>query len=104
MLEHCVFCAITPQTREAEVESVFSRLASLVGEVEGMLSFHAGPNRDFERKSTPYSHGFICRFQDRDAHLAYERHPVHVAAGRDLVALCVGGHDGIIVFDLEITP
>ena len=102
MIEHCVFCAIPADVSEAGLADVMNRLESLKAEVDGMLGFRSGPNRDFENKSGSYTYGFVCTFRDREAHLAYERHPVHQAAGRDLVALCEGGYDGIIVFDLEI--
>ena len=102
MLEHCVFCDIRADVTEDQVAGVMARLASLQGQVDGMLAFRHGPNRDFEAKSARYGVGFICTFRDRAAHLAYEQHPVHQAAGRDLVALCNGGVDGIAVFDLEI--
>ena len=102
MFEHCVFCQILPDTPRARVEDILSRLGSLLGLVDGMEAFRAGPNRDFEGKTGQYGVGFICTFRTRAAHLAYDAHPVHKAAGADLVAICVGGYAGITVFDLEI--
>lgn len=102
MLEHCVFCQIRPDIPREKVEDILSRLASLLGLVEGMEDFRAGPNRDYEAKTGAYALGFICTFRDRAALLAYGSHPVHRAAGADLVAICSGGHAGINVFDLEI--
>jgi hypothetical protein len=102
MLDHCVFCQIRPENPAARVEDILSRLASLLGLVEGMEDFRAGPNRDYEGKSAAYGMGFICRFRDREALRAYDLHPAHRAAGADLVAVCQGGADGITVFDLEI--
>jgi hypothetical protein len=102
MLEHCVFCDILPDTPQERIDEIMVRLASLRGVVDGMLDFRAGPNRDYEAKTGRYSHGFICTFRDRAAHLAYDAHPQHKAAGADLVAICTGGYSGIIVFDLEI--
>ncbi len=102
MIEHCVFCQIRSDVTSASLADVMERLASLLPIVDGLVDFRTGPNRDFENKSGEYTHGFICTFRDRDAHLEYERHPVHAAAGRDLVALCVNGYDGITVFDLQV--
>ena len=102
MIEHCVFCQIRTDVTSTALADVFERLASLLPVVDGMVDFRAGPNRVFESKSGQYTHGFICTFRDRDAHLEYERHPVHAAAGKDLVALCVGGYEGITVFDIEV--
>ena len=101
MLMHCVFCALKPEVTEARIRSVFDRFASLVGQVDGMTGFHAGPNRDFEDKTGAFGWGFVCVFRDRPAHLAYERHPVHQAAGADLVSMCRDGHAGIRVYDLD---
>ena len=102
MLQHCVFCDIRAEVSPSAVEDVMRRLADLVPQVNGMIAFQHGPNRDFEAKSGRFSMGFICTFRDRAAHLAYDAHPQHQAAGRDLVALCTGGAAGIIVFDLEV--
>lgn len=102
MLQHCVFCDIRADADPAEVADVMRRLADLAPVVDGMVAFQQGPNRDYEAKSARYSLGFICTFRDRAAHLAYESHPGHQAAGRDLVALCNGGADGIMVVDLEV--
>lgn len=101
MIEHCVFCQIRPDAAPGALDDVMRRLGSLLGVVDGMEAFRSGPNRDYENKSGVYTYGFVCTFRDRDAHLAYERHPVHAAAGRDLVALCQNGYAGITVFDLE---
>lgn len=102
MLEHCVFCDIPDSVPQARIDGIVARFAALVGQVPGMTGFSAGINRDFEAKSGRYRHGFICRFTDRTAHLAYENHPEHQAAGAELVSICTGGHAGIIVFDLEV--
>ena len=45
----------------------------------GLLDFCFSANLNFENKSTDYGDGFIVTFKDRDAHLAYERHPHHVS-------------------------
>lgn len=77
-------------------------LQGLMAKVPGMLDFAHGPNRDFENLSPGYSYGFVITFADRTAHLAYERHPDHVAAGGMLVASSAGGINGIFVVDLEV--
>lgn len=103
MLQHCVFCDVRADAPEGALADVMRRLAGLMGKVGGMIAFQHGPNRDYEAKSARYGMGFICTFRDRAAHLAYEQHPEHQAAGRDLVALCNGGVAGITVFDLEVS-
>lgn len=85
----------------ASVEEAMRLLSGLVGMIDGMVDFACGPNRDFECKSRDYQFGFVITFEDREAHVAYERHPDHVKAGEKLVAACKGGHKGIFVVDLE---
>lgn len=102
MLIHCVFCAIRPDADRDDLAAVYKVFADLVPRIDGMISFHAGPNRDFEAKTPAYTDGFVIHFANRSAHLAYEGHPDHKAAGARLVGLCNGGHAGIIVFDLEV--
>jgi len=102
MLIHCVFCDIRPDAPRADLAEVYATFAGLVGQVDGMLSFRQGPNRDYEGKSARYSEGFVVTFRDRAAHLAYDAHPAHQAAGARLCSLCTGGYDGITVFDLEV--
>jgi hypothetical protein len=104
MLLHCVFCAIQSDADQAELQSVMDELAALQSEVEGMLEFRHGVNRDYEQKSPRHGHGFVITFRDRDAHLAYDGHPRHKAAGARLVVLCQDGHEGIVVYDLESEP
>jgi hypothetical protein len=77
-------------------------LSDVCEALPGASGFAHGPNRDFEGKSQRYAYGFEVRFTDRETHLAYERHPDHVRAGRMLVAACKGGHEGIFVVDLEV--
>ncbi|HEX9858933.1 MAG TPA: Dabb family protein [Paracoccaceae bacterium] len=102
MLQHCVFCAIRDDVDEASLAAVMRRLEALTAKVDGMTALRWGPNRDYEAKSPGFSHGFVATFADRAAHLAYEAHPEHQAAGMALVALCRGGHAGIVVYDLEV--
>lgn len=101
MIKHCVFVNFrTELTREART-GIFVRLAELVGEVNGMVDFTYGPNRDFEKKSPGYSDGFVATFTDAAALAGYANYPKHVALGNALVSMCEGGAEGLIVFDIE---
>lgn len=102
MLKHCVFCHFKSDVAEDRRQEAVSSFATLLQEVDGMIDFAAGPNLDYEAKSPDYSHGFIITFRDRAAHLDYEQHPTHQRLGAELVDLCAGGADGIIVFDLTV--
>ena len=70
--------------------------------LDGVLSFEAGPNRDFEGKSPNYSDGFVICFTIRGALTRYAEHPEHLALGAKLCTICEGGADGIILFDLDV--
>lgn len=100
MLIHTVLIAPASPEAEADIRAACDILAGL--SLPGMSGFAHGPNRDFEAKSQRYTYGFTVTFTDRDAHLAYERHPDHQRAGGMLVANAAGGHDGIFVSDLEV--
>lgn len=102
MLIHCVFCAIRPDADRAELAAVYAAFAALVPKVDGMISFNAGPNRDYESKTPEFSDGFVISFANRAAHLEYDGHPEHKAAGARLIRLCAGGYAGITVFDLDV--
>ena len=102
MLKHCVFLNFKPDSNKADQKEVFEILAGLQGSIPGLMSLEYGENLDFEKKSQDYSAGFIATFVDRQAHLEYEAHTEHVKAGGRLIDMCVGGHEGIVVFDLEI--
>lgn len=104
MLIHCVFCAIRADADRDDLTAVYKDFADLVPVIDGMISFDAGPNRDFEAKTAQFTDGFVVRFANRAAHLAYDVHPLHKAAGVRLVGLCDGGYDGVTVFDLEVPP
>ena len=101
MLAHCVFLKVSPSHDTADTEAVLKALGDLKAEIDGLLSYEYGPNRDFENKTGDYPYGFVVMFRDRDAHLAYERHPKHVELGSRLVAMCEGGADGIAGYDSD---
>jgi len=102
VLKHCVFMNYKAEVNAIERKDVMENLAKLMGQVDGLLAFEYGDNLDFENKSGIYQDGFIVTFKDRQSHLAYEAHPEHIKAGGRLVDMCVGGHNGIIVFDLDV--
>ncbi|MFS4580467.1 Dabb family protein [Phaeobacter sp. C3_T13_0] len=103
MILHCVFFRFREDAPSETCRDVLSELATFARGLAGVLDFDAGPNRDFEGKSPNYSEGFVVRFSNRGALDHYAQHPAHQELGARLCDLCVGGADGIIVFDLE-TP
>ncbi|MCT8159472.1 Dabb family protein [Pseudoruegeria sp. SHC-113] len=101
MIAHCVFLDLRADADTNELAEVLAWLDALRGEIDGYDGFEAGPNRDYELKTPQYPWGFICRFRDAAALQVYAQDPGHKALGARLVAMCNGGADGILVFDLE---
>jgi len=102
LIRHCVFCTFKSEVSAQERLNAVKAFEALVGQVDGLVSVDAGPNKDFEEKSAAFSHGFIVTFRDRVALGEYAEHPTHKALGAELVAKCTGGADGVMVFDLEV--
>lgn len=96
MIRHIVLLNLRGDHDAAELTAVMTGL----GQLE-MHGFEHGPNRDFEGKTPNYPYGFICTFVDAPALALYADDPKHQALGARLVALCVGGADGILVMDLD---
>ena len=103
MILHCVYCNFLRGGDPSEQEQVFRDLAAFSATLDGVLSFEFGPNRDFEGKSPEYAAGFVIKFVDKAALQTYAAHETHKQLGAKLCALCVGGADGIIVFDLDVS-
>lgn len=101
MIKHCVFVNFRSEISSEARKDIFAKLSELVEEIDGMIDFAAGPNRDFEKKSQDFSDGLVASFADAAALATYADHPKHVELARALVAMCEGGMDGILVFDIE---
>ncbi len=104
MILHSVYLRLPKGTDRTELDAVMSGLKSLCKSLPGCAGFQHGPNRDFEHKSPDYSYGFVAQFRDRDALATYSDNPDHHALGGRLVAMCEGGADGIMVYDIEVAP
>lgn len=101
MIRHCVFLRLGPKTDAAELDKIMLGLEDVVRRLEGCSGFRAGPNRDYEGKSADYPYGFTLDAENAKALAAYAVDPAHQALGARLVALCSGGADGIMVYDID---
>ena len=101
MIKHCVFLNFKSEISQSEQSDVFEGLSILKNQVEGLNDLEYGNNLDFEQKSADFNSGFIASFENRQALLEYNEHPEHALLGSKLVSMCKGGHQGIIVFDIE---
>lgn len=102
MILHAVYCDFLPNISEADKTSIFQKLQTFSGALDGVVSFEFGPNRDFEAKSKDYSDGFLIRFTNHTALERYATHATHQALGSILVSMCRNGADSIMVFDIEV--
>ncbi len=102
MIRHCVFLSLRADHDGAELAQVLKGLADLCDGLPGASGFATGPNRDFEGKSQAYPGGFTIDFEAEADLQAYAENSEHKALGARLCAQCIGGADGIIVFDLEV--
>ncbi|MEX0312107.1 MAG: Dabb family protein [Tateyamaria sp.] len=103
MIRHCVFLKLKPKADVAKLDKLMLDLNAVVQRLDGCSGFRAGPNRDYEGKSPDYPYGFTLDAESPQALAAYAVDPEHEELGAQLLDLCEGGADGIVVFDLE-TP
>ncbi|WP_223421381.1 Dabb family protein [Tateyamaria pelophila] len=102
MIRHCVMLRLREDADPRQVNAVMLDLAKVVDRLDGCGDFCAGPNRDFEDKTPDYAYGFTLDARNAKALAAYAVDPEHKALGAQLVDLCHGGGDGILVFDIEV--
>lgn len=102
MIVHAVYFSIRDGVDPRDVQALLGALQEFCHGLNGAISFEFGPNRDYENKSAGFSDGFLVRFKDRAALAHYAQHPRHKELGAQLTAVCKGGAEGIMVFDLEV--
>lgn len=98
MILHTVLCRLKAAYDPTELRDVMAGLSGLT--IDGFFWFEHGPNVDAEGKTPQYPYGFVCAFADRAALDRYAADPAHRALGARLVALCIGGAEGILVSDI----
>lgn len=101
MILHSVYLRLPQETDRGELSEVMAGLNQLCRDLPGCAGFQHGPNRDYEAKSPDHPYGFVAQFRDAEALALYAENPEHKALGARLVALCDGGANGIVVYDLE---
>jgi hypothetical protein len=103
MIRHIVLVRFQPAVTEAAIEAIFADLHAIRKVLPGVLSITSGRSESPEKIERGYMHGFVADFADWQALAAYQDHPDHKRVGAALVASAIGGLDGILVFDLEVT-
>jgi hypothetical protein len=102
MIRHIVLLRFREDISPDEVGALFAELHAIEGKVSGLISITSGFSESPEQMERGYMHGFVADFEDWDALQTYQDHPAHQALGANLVANCVGGIEGILVFDLPV--
>lgn len=103
MIRHIVLITFKPETSESQVAALFAELEDIKSALPGMTAISSGRSESPEKMERGFKHGFVADFTDWDALQAYQDHPDHQALGAKLVAASVGGKDGILCFDYEVT-
>ncbi|MGE5209951.1 MAG: Dabb family protein [Acidobacteriota bacterium] len=101
MIRHCVLLRFAAEVSNSDKDALFERLASLQSVVPGFERIVYGVNSSTERVSQGFDDGFVIEFVDASARDTYLAHPDHQRAGAALVAMLDGGHEGLVVFDLD---
>lgn len=104
MIRHIVLIRFQPTVSEHQIDDLFAELHRIDGKVPGLLVITSGKSESLEQMERGYTHGFVVDFADWTALQAYQDHPEHQVLGAKLTAAAVGGKEGILCFDLPVTP
>lgn len=102
MIRHIVLINFRDDVNEEHRQGIYADLRALVGQIDGLIDGHFGPNVSPEGLSKGFRDGFVMDLRDAEARDRYLAHPAHQVAGAKLVAACEGGLEGVLPFDLEI--
>ena len=83
---------------DEQISTCFKSLASMVGEIPGLLDFCHGPYDSDEGLNDGFTHGFIMTFESPESRDAYLPHPVHERV-KEVVVPCL---ERLVVFDFNI--
>lgn len=103
MIRHIVLIRFQPQVSEAQIATIFAALPRLAEKLPGILTFAFGRSESPEQIERGYMHGFTIDFTGWDSLQTYADDPDHKSFGNQLVAHAVGGIDGLLVFDLQVS-
>ena len=101
MIRHCVLLRFAAEVGSSDKDAIYERLASLQSVVPGFERIVYGVNSSAEGLSQGFGDGFVIEFVDASARDTYLAHPDHQRAGAALVDMLDGGHEGLVVFDID---
>ena len=83
---------------ETEIESCFSTMKKMVGQIPGLLDMEHGPYDSSEGFNDEYTHGFIMTFDSPESREAYLPHPIH----EKVKELVIPKLERVVVFDFNV--
>lgn len=100
MIRHIVLLRFRPEIAPEDRAALIGELDGLRAHLPGMVAFAAHRNVSVEpHVMHGFDDGFVIDLADEAARDAYLADPTHRDIGNRLAQACVGGRDGIVVFD-----
>lgn len=103
MIRHIVLTKFDPTVPEERIAHIYAGLATLTATLSGAHGFTGGRSESPEQIERGYKHGFVIDFDSWADLQTYADHPVHKALGAQIVENAIGGVDGILVLDLNLS-
>ncbi|MES2436257.1 MAG: Dabb family protein, partial [Pseudomonadota bacterium] len=94
MIRHIVALRFKDSTTEHTKAALYTELAGLSADIDGILDFQFSVNVTVEPLSRGFDDVFWFDFRDASARDAYLVHPAHQAIGAKIVAATEGGAEG----------
>ena len=63
MIIHCVFCNFKADVSEEDRSAIFKELEAVCARFDDVVSFEAGPNLDFEKKSQDHPVAWLLQWK-----------------------------------------
>jgi hypothetical protein len=103
MIRHLVHLRFASDVSEAEKSRLYKDLEGLKGHIDGIVDFQSRRNVSVETDLVrDFNDMFWFDFRDAAVRDAYLVDPTHQEIGGRIVAITVGGVDGVFVCDIEV--
>lgn len=100
MIRHTVLFNVKSDIPKAQIESVFTDVVNLGGQLPGILSITGGTCYfNGKNKNSNFTHGFSIDFQDEKSRNAFLKGPITDSLKKSLGEITQEGESGVIGFD-----
>ena len=103
MIRHIVLTNFDLNTDEAKISEIYAGRGALTEKMDGAHNFTGGRSESPEQIERGYKHAFVIDFDSWADLKTYAQHPEHKALGAQIVQNAVGGIEGVLVLDLDIS-